>query len=641
MAGSWDGSDIKRGTAVLKVWISIFLSILFMLTLNFNYELIKAESIDPLTNLLDSLIVWLNGYGAASALPAAAIAYCIYRVLTVQETKRWKPSGLLIAAAIIFGFLNLCGLCMYHLDRLPFFYAQTWLFVMLPLWFSYSMMFVIAAGLAESGFYWLSVCRTEERLKNEALTCNENWKRTWAFSFIIIFLCWLPWMISYYPASMDWDVYRQLASFGNVSEYARSNHDPYFSSCIIGLCFSVGKELGNENLGIFIYVFLRSTAAAAVYAWVVCSLNKEKFPRILCTAVLAFYAITPVWGAYAKHAFKDTLAAALFCASVLSMVLVVKGTVEEKLNKKDCARYAFFSCLACLYRGNVIFALFPSTIGLSVILFRKRNREKGFIILTGCLCFLLFNSAIVHLGGIKPTEQEEALSLPFQVSARIVRDHYDEIGIKEQEALNGYLDYESMGWRYDPLVSDPVKSKVKKEASSEEKRAYWRTLAKLVTKYPLTSIEGIIASTYGYYSFTPKHDIRAGNMNANMAIFDWIKVNYFGEWFGNFQYYKPFEKTREWLHRWAQIWDRLPILSLTDTIAAYTWIVILLWIWFLCNRMWMKTIPVIAVLLIIATCIASPVNDCFRYYSLASASFPSLLLLLNDGKDCMENRVKI
>lgn len=618
----------ERSVDATKGLIALFLSILFVLALNFNYQILNSKENDALSNLLDSLGIWLNGYGAAGAISVLVMTYGLYKLLVIRESIGRKASQWHIMTALLFGFFNLCGLCLYYTDRLPFFYAKTWLFAMPLLWFSYSMMFLVVACLLEQGFNCIQFYENKEEGKCKLLTGFV--RRPWTVSFCLILLSWLPWVVSYYPASMDWDVYRQLASFLNIGSFGHSNHDPFFSSCLIGIWFNVGKAMGNENLGVFIYIVLRDICIAAIYAWAVQSMIKAKLPTVLVFFVMLFYAVTPVWGAYAKHAFKDTFAAALYCLAILTLIQVIRKKKTKELSLKDCLAFAFSSCLACLFRGNVIYALLPSAILIAVAIGKSEGILKRSILVSGCLSFLIFNYAITHFGGIKPADLEEALSLPFQVSARIVRDHSEEIGDEDRAALDGYLDFETMGVRYNPLVSDPVKNRAKKDAPLSAKCDFAKALARLMKKYPVTSIEGLIASTYGYYAFTPKHDITAGNMNANMAIFNWIKVEEFSEWFNGFHYRAEGANVRDWLHKWAQVWDRLPILSLTDTIAAYTWVIILLGLSFIKRCKWIETIPILSVLLIIVSCMASPVNDCFRYYSLAAASCPPLFMLLRE-----------
>ena len=600
--------------------VSFLTAFLLVTAFTFNYQSIEnAKKI----SFPDALAIWMKGYGAVPFLSvlafAAVICYTFERMREEKFSFRWYH----FLCASVFGLLNLSGLYMYHTDRLWYLREAHSCIVSLMLWAAYSAVFLFAQYYLMRSFDQWSR-RKEETAGGQSFFCRHMWMT----AMILILICWLPWIVSYYPASMDWDVYRQLSSYLNITGFAHSNHDPWFSSCVLGSCYLIGKKLGSENLGIFIYVFFRDILIAAIYARVAVLLYKSSLPSAAAKAALLFYAVTPVWGAYAKHGFKDTFAAAVYCSAITEMILICKTLKSgKKPDLADGLSFAMISFVASAFRGNVIYALLPCVLLLGIVSWKKGMRACAFILPLGCAAFLLFNYSITHYGGISPASREEALSLPFQVTARIVRDHKDEIAVDEREAINGYLDFSSMGRVYDPLVSDPVKNRAKTGASRQEKVRYFQTFFKMLREYPVDGLEGLIASTYGYYAFTPKHGFTAGNWNANMTIFNWIEVKEFRPYFSGFHYIDHFESVRDLLHSWAQVWDRLPFFSITDTIAAYTWTIIILGVWLLKNRRFLELVPVMSVLLMICTCIASPVNDCFRYYAPVAATAPVLLLL--------------
>ena len=49
------------------------------------------------------------------------------------------------------------------------------------------------------------------------------------------------------------------------------------------------------------------------------------------------------------------------------------------------------------------------------------------------------------------------LSVPFQQSARFVRDHPEEVTEEEYRVLDSVLGMEDLGQRYNPRNADPVK----------------------------------------------------------------------------------------------------------------------------------------------------------------------------------------
>ena len=102
----------------------------------------------------------------------------------------------------------------------------------------------------------------------------------------------------------------------------------------------------------------------------------------------------------------------------------------------------------------------------------------------------------------------------------------------------------------------------------------------------------------------------------------------FGEEFPELHYENAdLDNAREAMQQWTTVWDNTLFLSLTDVIALYTWLTVLIgWI-LIRKKKYIYLLPVIMVELLILTCIASPVNDCFRYFAPVAASLPMLLAI--------------
>lgn len=112
-----------------------------------------------------------------------------------------------------------------------------------------------------------------------------------------------------------------------------------------------------------------------------------------------------------------------------------------------------------------------------------------------------------------------------------------------------------------------------------------------------------------------------------MAIFNWVEDPRFSEW-SHCHYSDRFAGARRILDNWPELWHQIPVLNLTDTKPLYTWTVLLLAYLLLKRKEYWKLLPVCAWLMLVLGFTVSPVNDCFRYFSLAAAAFPALLPLL-------------
>lgn len=155
----------------------------------------------------------------------------------------------------------------------------------------------------------------------------------------------------------------------------------------------------------------------------------------------------------------------------------------------------------------------------------------------------------------------------------------------------------------------------------------------MFVRYPLSYIEAAIGQSYGYYAFTPNHPEQSGNWNSGMVILDWIGSHSELDKGFQFHFLEVFSVPRQILHAWIKVWDKVPVLCLTDICALYTWLIVLIFYYLLTKKYFMKMIPIIAVGIMILTCVASPVNDCFRYFIPVAASLPALL---TDWKDKFE-----
>ena len=163
----------------------------------------------------------------------------------------------LILLSLLFGLLNTLGLMMYYLDKLPFFHSLKWVTAFFLMLVSFSSLFEMIALWVLWFCNWIVEPKQPSKIKH-----------AWCFSFFIIIACWLPWIIAYYPASMDWDVYVQLSSYLGISSYAYTNHHPWIVSCILGCFYKIGLLLDNPNVGIFLYVFIRDVIIAAIFLFV-------------------------------------------------------------------------------------------------------------------------------------------------------------------------------------------------------------------------------------------------------------------------------------------------------------------------------------------------------------------------------------
>lgn len=569
----------------------------------------------------------LGTYGIEFCLFALMLMVIIYYTIArCKERSRLENVGC-IFLGIVFGLLNVSGIYMYYEKRIPFNYRNA--LVMVILFSGYSLLFYFISCWVFILLRWLTNS-VELKSINEYRAIDLWEKHMFWVCFIVILVLWLPWIIAFYPASIEWDTYYPLGQF--LGDYQKTNHHPWLYAVIVGTFYKLGVGLGDKNVGIAIYISLRNLVIAAIYSKVICYIyNKSKNIKLSILG-LAFYSITPVWGAYAKHAFKDTIGAALFSLFILSTAILVDDIVGGKIQVRGIIGYSFSGFLNACFRNNGIYVVIPVTIIMSVIFIAKSIGWRRIVFLwLGVIMFLGYRYYIYNVVGVAPTPIGEALSIPFQQTARTVRDHKDELTTSEQQAIRSILDYDSLAQNYDQLISDPVKNYSHFEIEGALK-SYFKNWFLMFWKFPLTYYEAFIGQSYGYYAFTPREEFGAGNYNSGMTIFNWTKDERFPDDL-TCDTIPALEGMRQVLAKWAEKWDTIPILNVTNTIPVYTWFISLVGLFLIERKKGIYSIVIVAEWIMILTCMASPVNGCFRYYCPVAASTPVLLGLIYATQD--------
>ncbi|ETP72231.1 hypothetical protein UYO_1755 [Lachnospiraceae bacterium JC7] len=579
---------------------------------------------------VDPSVTGLSGihiYGMKYSL-VTILLYCFF-----EKTKKFRveciDQRVLCIILFMFGFFNTSGINLYYEKKLPdTIFGWVRFIVSTGI---YDILFYRCLAVIENFYkgHYVAVDRNVTKSLKNVVSLLKNRSFCTAIEFLknhvrlcvatFILLCWIPWIIAYYPASIEVDTYWPIEQFLGLTE--RSNHHPWFYSIVVGSFYKLGLMLGDKNAGIFIYIWVRDVFCAFVYASVVVKLKKLGAKSLTCTIVTLFYAITPVFGAYAKHAFKNTVAAALFTLFILTIVDSLELIKAKKYRDINCISIGISALFFCLFLNNGIYVVLPVIIIICVLLLRRTYKISAIILIGIILLFFVYHNLIINYYDVKPTSRSEALAIPIQQVARTIRDKREDFSHQELEIAKGY-DLETIAQAYDPLISDPVKDVWLDDTHGAKE--FIRLWVGLLPRYSKSYIEAFVAHTYGYYAFTPREVEHAGNWNCGMTIFDWVKDTRYPDEF-TCDYVGIFESLRGILDDWAKLWDEIPLLSLTDVMPLYTWCIVLFGGMILKKRDYMMLIPVFAMILMILTCVASPVNGCFRYFIPVAAAFPMML----------------
>lgn len=438
---------------------------------------------------------------------------------------------------------------------------------------------------------------------------------------ILILLAWVPYLITYYPGIICADSHSQLMQYygldlpENTSSNSTllidenvklTNHHPVLHTLILGTCTRIGKMIGNDNLGVFLYTIMQFLLVAFTLAYILNYMKKLKINKWIRILSLIFFDLMPIFPYYAIGITKDV---PFFCFITLYLIELydfMKMKKNQKITKGKLAKILIFAILTCLFRNNGIYTIMLSLPLLALI--NKANREK--ILISSLLIFLMYEAFIKILlpvvFKIPNSGVREMLSVPFQQTARYVREYGDELTPKEIKTIDKLLNYETLAQRYNPTRSDYVKIKYNKIATSDDLKEYFKLWFKHFFKHPDVYLESFINNYYGYLYL--ECDVVEYTLG-----FTFYPISMKDEGILNYNYIEDFAEGRKVLNEFMEASQKLPIISLTTNIAFNNWLVLGMITYLIYKKKYRGVVFFMPIAANILICFVSPVNAYFRY----------------------------
>jgi len=428
-----------------------------------------------------------------------------------------------------------------------------------------------------------------------------------AISFFTIFACYLPVLILLYPGSLPHDGYNQINQFMGISPL--NNSHPVVSTIIIGFLFSIGRSLGGDNFGVFFYVLIQSIFLAYVFAkssMTIKGFGKDK----LAISSVVFFALCPIWPLYAATVIKDTLFLVFFVDFSLTIINLLSK--EATLSIRPAIRLVIISLLVCWTRHNGIYVVLPTLLAM-IFLSSETNRRNA--LYSTCFIFvscLILSNAILPFFHVESASANEMMSVPYQQTARYVIMHPDEITEEEREIINTSIDFNRIPELYNPELSDPIKWSY--SFNSSPSRAYLKLWFKMFFRHPMTYISATFHNTYGYYYPFSNFDV--------MSTFQlYTKGEPVATGDFDIHYVLQHERTHatgdqrapEVVIDYADAWRNLPVLQLLTRPGVYTWFLMMLAVYLVDKRQYIKLVALLPAVFLFLTCLVSPVNGLLRY----------------------------
>lgn len=454
-------------------------------------------------------------------------------------------------------------------------------------------------------------------------------KHAWGMPFLCMLIAWLPYLFFLFPGTISWDGMEALTGAFRYMEW--TNHHPYFSSLLMKIAIEKGRGLGSENIGFFLYTFSQILLQSAVFASVFCFMKKLKVPYIFRILSLVWFSFFSVWPTNGYAMNKDSMYYIMFLIFILFTSVLLTKTEFHKGKSLFYVLYFISMVLVCLFRNNGIYVILISLPFIAAVEKGTRRKIICFLAFLLFLFYFIYQKMVLPGLDILPGSSREMFSIPFQQTARYVKEHGDEVTEEEAEAIEGVLDYANLAKLYEPELSDNVKWTYKDDAKAEEKSAYIRVWFQQFLKHPVTYFDATLNNIYRYFDPTQKEFY--GGVGGDYEI---NGPDFYYEHF-SFHQKESFQKEREILYQAAERVKEIPVLGMIYGTGLYTWMLLAIFGLFIVKRQYQAMAATTPLLITLLICIASPVNGCMRYMLPIMVSFPVLIcwIFRQNTEDCI------
>ena len=286
----------------------------------------------------------------------------------------------------------------------------------------------------------------------------------------IILAFWAIPIILLYPGTPINDTWQQFWQFMKFmsdpinAEGALWDHHPVFDTFFMGAIITpIAYYTGLWHQMFFAYVIMQAVFTSLCFSCVVNYAHKKLGLEILpCACILAALCMFQIYPTAVQNISKDSLHAWVFVLYALFFCELIRTNGSGIKSKKFIVAFTAIALLCCLTK-KVGFYIVLLTLVLAVIFLEGRKNKKRILapIASCAILMLLVMPAFLQITHATQGEKREMLSLPFQMTARYVKDHPNEVTEEEYEVIDELLDMTSLAERYDPFCADAVKNESK------------------------------------------------------------------------------------------------------------------------------------------------------------------------------------
>ena len=442
-------------------------------------------------------------------------------------------------------------------------------------------------------------------------------------------------MIIMFPGAMNPDTRDQVAQITGNSQFcftARmiqqdttgflwNNNHPVLFTLILNCFVTLGRAIGSYSWGFQIYAILQSLAFAAAIAYLLTKLRSYGFSRRVIGGFVAFFALNPLFPLWGMTIMKDIPFTIALVFVIVWLYEILSG--KRKTGVKECILLGSVLLVMMLFRNN---GFFMAVLAVPFLIFLLWKEKKKMLRLLGTflISIVVFKVGISGLLfsalGIGGGSAGEMFSVPFQQTARYIKEYRNEITTEEEKAILGVLNtggtLDEIADLYVPFRADQVKAKYNSNSTSTDLKNYVVVWVKQFFKHPGVYVQAYLNLAHCWFGMEGMAD-NIYYMNVDPYIQKMLE---------GVKEPEALLPARKAMNGYTRFLDYCPLTSWLLEFSVYTWIYIILLVIMLLRKkcdVFLASVMLFANYLI---CLAGPVGY-MRYAIPMIVCLPLAILL--------------
>ncbi len=452
-------------------------------------------------------------------------------------------------------------------------------------------------------------------IKNEKKREAKLWRffthpRAFLMIWLIIFICWLPCFLAYYPGLWSYDIETQT-SMATFHEYTKFH--PPIHTLIWDLSLRVSHHI---NLpATVIYELPQMLTLSFSFACLISFLIKRRVSSKIILFSLLFFALNPMFAIFSLEMTKDVYFTVFVILFLLELINLAASPKLYLAKWQNITKFIIIAILFCLFRNNAFYALVLAIPFVTLFCVEYRLKIFALFLAPAMICYLI-SGPLYHALGVQNGDIREALSVPMQqLTAVLIKD--SNLSQDELQDINNYIDVETAKARYNPRFSDPVKNNAfNSEYVSGHKLGFIKTWFQQGIKHLDIYISSFLSLNLPDWFpdskpvdlYSNLYYIEDGLADSEGSFLPWLRDNY----------YRQISTASAMT---------TPIISLYFSISLPIWFILFSLIYLLSRKFKYIYLPYIPLLLLFASYIVSPVSN-FRFMFPFIALYPLYFALI-------------